>query len=380
MNLEVLLILAVGTFVAYANGANDVSKGVATLVGSGVSDYRKAIHWGTAWTAVGGLAAATFAGAMVTTFGSGLLAADTIPTFAAALATIVGAAAWVLLATRTGLPVSTTHAIVGSLAGVAAFAYGIDGVKWSTLGGKIFLPLLLSPVVSLVLTAALLRAGKALAGRPASGNDCVCAELEPVVVMGSRGGTTSRSVALAAEATQFRLVTGTADTCTTARPVVLRLTLDHLHWFTSGATSFARGLNDAPKMVALVLVASALTSGSAVGVPLAFTMITLGMVVGSLVGDRRVTEVLAENVTPMDNRQGFVANLVTAGLVTAGAIGGLPMSTTHVSSSGIIGAATGQSDGALNLKTVRDMLLAWVITLPAAALLGVLTYILAKAL
>lgn len=73
MNFTAFLALLVGGFLAYANGANDVSKGIATLVGSGVTDYRRALAWGTAWTAVGGLLGALFASAMLPTFGSGLL-------------------------------------------------------------------------------------------------------------------------------------------------------------------------------------------------------------------------------------------------------------------------------------------------------------------
>ncbi|MFN2421936.1 MAG: inorganic phosphate transporter [Gemmatimonadota bacterium] len=84
---------------------------------------------------------------------------------------------------------------------------------------------------------------------------------------------------------------------------------------------------------------------------------------------------LAKKVTPMDHHEGFVANLVTAGLVTAGAVYGLPMSTTHVSSGGIFSA--GARRGTLNRKTLRDILLAWVITLPAAAALGMAVYAIA---
>jgi PiT family inorganic phosphate transporter len=107
--------------------------------------------------------------------------------------------------------------------------------------------------------------------------------------------------------------------------------------------------------------------------PAAFALVALGIVAGSLIAGRRVTAVLAENVTRMDHREGFVANLVTAALVGPGAALGLPMSTTHVSSGAIIGAGISKEAG-VNLGTVRDMVLAWIITLPAAALLGVLAY------
>ena len=82
---------------------------------------------------------------------------------------------------------------------------------------------------------------------------------------------------------------------------------------------------------------------------------------------------LAEKVTQMDHYEGFVANLVTAAMVGPGAALGMPMSTTHVSAGAILGLGS-QDTGRLNWKTVRDMLLAWVITLPAAAALGIVVF------
>jgi PiT family inorganic phosphate transporter len=135
-------------------------------------------------------------------------------------------------------------------------------------------------------------------------------------------------------------------------------------------------MNDAPKIVALVLAASVLLGGTSVPTVVMFGLITVAMGVGSLVAGRRVTHVLAMKVTPMDHHEGFAANLVTAGLVASGAVYGLPMSTTHVSSAGIIGA--GVHRGTLNRTILRDILFAWVVTLPAAAALGIATYMVVR--
>ena len=288
--------------------------------------------------------------------------------------TLVGAAAWVLIATRTGLPVSTTHAIVGSLVGVAATAYGVDGVRWSALGSKIVMPLLLAPMLSMALVVLLLKVTKRFAGSAtAPMPDCLCADAESAEP--ALAGLHSSSFAPVGVVT-LRIVVGTQQGCAVERPQAARLTLDHLHWFTAGAASFARGMNDAPKIVALILAASALQGAATLRLPLLFVLVTTGMVLGSLVAGRRVTRVLAEKVTPMDHREGFLANLVTAGLVTAGATLGLPMSTTHVSSGGIIGAGTLRSS--LNLKTLREIVLAWFITVPAAAALGIGAFLVAR--
>lgn len=356
------IIFALGIAIAYVNGANDVSKGIATLVGSGVTNYRRGVAWGTLWTGVGGIAGAFLAHAMVQTFGKGLLSPGVHASVTAALATIAGAAIWVAIATRKGLPVSTTHAIIGSIAGVATAAYGFAGVNWAAFGSKIALPLALSPVVSLALTSAVLRTWKALA--PGSEADCVCVEvLQPAAALAGAASVPLGSVP------QIHLAT-----CAAKGSTPRAVTLNHLHWLTSGATSFSRGLNDAAKMVALVL-AAALLSGKSLNLPVAyFVAVTFGMLAGSWFAGRRVTNVLASKVTPMNHREGFVANLITAALVGPGAALGLLMSTTHVSSGAIMGVAAGQGES-VNRKTIRDMLLAWVVTLPAAAILGVVAFL-----
>lgn len=364
MSGMLLVVFILGAAIAYANGANDVSKGIATLVGSGVSNYRRAILWGTLWTGAGGLSGAFLARAMVQTFGKGLLAAGTHATLAAALATLAGTGLWIMFATRRGLPVSTTHAIVGSIAGVASIAYGIGGISWAALGGKIILPLLISPVVSLLLTAAILHLWRVLA--PNSAADCICLQIGQAEIAIAGGGVgASPTLSLP----QIHL-----STCTAGQKAAPGFSLNRLHWVTSGATCFARGMNDAPKIVAIAFSASLLAGAGVMASGAFFLAVTGGMVAGSWIAGQRVTEVLACKVTAMDHREGFIANLVTAALVGPGAALGLPMSTTHVASGAIMGVAAGRS-GRANSKTIRDMLLAWVVTLPAAALLGIAVFV-----
>jgi PiT family inorganic phosphate transporter len=144
------LILLAG-LLAWANGSNDVSKGIATLVGSGVTSFRTAVIWGTVWTVAGGLVAAFAAQGLVATFsGTGFLAT---PASGAVFLTAVaaGAVAWVLFASRTGLPVSTTHAIAGALAGAGIVSQGASALHWAFLVKRVALPLALSPLVSVGL-------------------------------------------------------------------------------------------------------------------------------------------------------------------------------------------------------------------------------------
>lgn len=371
MNAEVIAVGLAGALVAYFNGANDVSKGIATLVGSGLTNYRRAILWGTVCTGLGGLSGALLATAMLQTFGKGLLSDGAVPTFTAALATILGASACVALATRTGMPVSTTHAIVGSVVGVAALAYGFTGIRWPALLGKIALPLLLSPILALVLTSVAIRILRSVQRRYFGDADCACAtvELTPVLAGVAMDGAASASLAMPS----FGVKVAKKEECAADRTTFLGISSHHLHWLTGGATSFARGMNDAPKMVAIVLAAALLHGHYQIRTP-AFVLVTLGMVAGSWLAGRRVTRVLAENITPMDHWEGFLANAVTAALVMPGAALGLPMSTTHVSSGSIMGIGL-QNRTQMNWRTVREMFLAWVVTLPLAGSLGVLIYL-----
>jgi len=303
--------------VAYANGSNDVSKAVATLVGSGVTDYRRAIAWGSATTVVGaGLSAYTGA-SLVGTFSKGLLSKGTPSTLALALGVIAGTVGWVTIASRLALPVSTTHAAVGSIIGVGAVAFGTEHVLWGALGQKVVVPLLLSPFLGLAIAVIVIVALKPLRG---SGR-----------------------------------------------------TLTGLHWLSSGGTALARGLNDAPKLAGLAallfLAVRSAPSGSEKGWIVA--MIALSMGAGSFIAGRRVTKTLGEKVTRMNDKEGFAANATTATLVTIAAVQGLPVSTTHVSSGAIIGIGAQARDGRLNLRVVGDMALAWVVTVPGAALIAI---------
>ena len=366
------LIFAAGFALAYVNGANDVSKGIATLVGSGVANYSRAIQWGTFWTGVGGVAGAFWARAMIQTFGSSLLSPGVHASVSAALATLIGAALWVAFATWKALPVSTTHGILGSIAGVGVLAYGWVGIQWVALAGKIALPLLLSPIVSLVLTASILSAWKKIAA--GSTHDCICAQVVPSMNTFSSGEAV---LSPHLSVPQLHLAT-----CDAQAGVSAGLTQNHLHWLSSGAASFARGLNDVPKMVA-ILLSAAMLSGTGFVLPLPyFLAISFGVVIGSWMAGQRITQLLACEVTQMDHREGLVANLTTASLVSVGAAFGWPMSTTHVASGAIMGIASTRSCDENKIShtgTIRAMLAAWIITLPGAALLGAISYLLLRA-
>jgi len=321
--LSVDLLIPIGIVLmatlAYYNGANDVSKVIATLVGSGVTQYRPAIVYGSLCTLAGAGVSTALATGLVATFTKGLIAGSTHLTLYFALAAILGALAWVYFATRLALPVSTTHAITGAVVTTGMFAFGTNAVLWTNLLTKIMLPLLFSPVIAFVVGLVLFWS---------------------------------------------------------IRLLMPQVNLDWMHWLSSGFASFTRGLNDAPKIVALGATFF-LINGKLDKTPLwLFLVVALAMGLGSVLGGMKVTQTLAERVTKMNHKEGFSANLATAILVGLSSPLSLPVSTTHVSSCAIIGIGMHKGTKNIQWRTVWEMVLAWIVTLPAAGIFGGLAYIL----
>lgn len=357
-------IAFVGLLLAYANGANDNFKGVATLLGSGTTDYRRALLWATVTTGLGSMTALLLGRELLRAFrGKGLVPPDVVgdPGFSAAVALAAGLT--VLLATRFGLPISTTHALIGALVGAGLIA-SPSGVNAAKLAHGFMLPLLASPFLALAATVLIYPLLRFLRQRSGiSQETCVCVGEKIVGVVPEAPGSEQALRAVSVP----ELVGGPEAICRIryqgsflglrARPV-----LDALHFLSAGAVSFARGVNDTPKIAALLLVGEMVAPGTA--------LIAVGavMAAGGLIGARKVASTMAHGVTEMNPGQGFVANFVTAGLVIGASRLGLPVSTTHVSCGSLfgIGAVTGNA----HWKTIGTILLAWLITLPVAAVLG----------
>ena len=314
--LATLLFLAT-CFVAFTNGANANFKGVASLYGSGTTSLRTALWWGTAATLAGALAATFLAQGLLKAFsGKGLVPDALVQSPHFVLAVALGAALTSLLATRLSFPVSTTHALTGALVG-AGLAGGDHTVHLSALGKTFIQPLLLSPVLAIAVGALLHFLLKAV-----------------------------------------RLL-----------PDHRTRTLDTLHFLSGGAASFARGLNDTPKMAALLLVAHAFE------IRWGLLAVAVAMALGGLLDARNVAETLAKKVTAMNPGEGFAANLSTALLVITASLYSLPVSTTHVSVGSLLGI--GIVTRQVKWPSVGQIILSWLITLPCAALLAALVMLLA---
>lgn len=311
--MTILLVLAV-CFVAFTNGANANCKGVASLYGTGTTTLRRALWWGTATTFAGSLAAAFLTEGLLKSFSGRGIVPDTLvesPEFVSAVA--IGAALTSFLATRFGFPVSTTHALVGALVGAGLAGNGAK-VGVAALGKQFVFPLLFSPFAAIVVGGAAY-----------------------LILKGARLAPDHRT------------------------PL-----LDALHYLSAGAASFARGLNDTPKMVALLLLAPGLD------IRWGFVVVAVVIALGGLLDADNVAETLGKKVTEMNPGQGFAACLSTAGLVVAATFGSLPVSTTHVSVGSLTGI--GITTGRAKWRRVGEIFLAWVATLPCAAILAAMTY------
>ncbi len=365
--LLALLLLAV-VFLSYSNGANDNFKGVASLFGSRTCGYRAAISWATATTFAGSVAAIFLAQELLRRFsGKGLVpdALTNSPEFLLAVA--LGAGSTVLLATLTGFPISTTHGLTGALVG-AGFAAPGGHVNLGALGNAFVLPLLLSPVLALAVAAALYLAFRFVRlQRGVTKEMCICVGAEDHVLLMPQPEGVFAAQTLPAPTVRIddpavcsQRYAGTFLGVKAARLV------DALHFLSAGAVSFARGLNDTPKIAALLLVATALD------IRWSFVAVAGAMVLGGLLNGRKVAETMAHKITGMNPGQGFSANLATALLVTTASFHGLPVSTTHVSVGSLLGI--GITTRQARWRTVLGVLLSWVVTLPCAAVLATLGY------
>ena len=340
-----IVLFGVACFLAFSNGANDNFKGVATLFGSGISSYRTAITWATITTFLGSVAAIFLASTMVKNFsGKGLIPDELIlaPEFAISIA--LGAGLTVFLATKIGMPISTTHSLVGALFGSGVVAVG-SAFNFAKLGSSFLMPLIVSPLMAaffgLVVYMIFRQARKWIGIKKEKIEEVAALDGDNVPVLKER--YTGQVVGISAQKL-----------------------LDGAHFLSAGVVSFSRGLNDTPKIVGLLLVLNTLD------IRWSMLAIAIAMAIGGLLNARKVGETVGKKITPMNSGQGFTANFVTGILVTTASIHGMPVSTTHVSVGSIlgIGVATRKAD----LLVIRKILLSWVLTLPIAAICSGLVY------
>jgi inorganic phosphate transporter, PiT family len=313
MDFTLIAVVILALFFDFTNGFHDAANAIATSVST------RALTPRTAVLMAGVL---NFAGAFVsikvaTTVGKGVVDTDVV-TIDVVLAAVVGAIVWNLITWALGLPSSSSHALIGGVAGAGIAAAGFDAVLWSGVTEKILLPSLVSIFVGLALAGLLVVA----------------------IMWGFRRMRPGRTSRL------FR----------------------RLQIVSAGFVALTHGTNDAQKtmgVIALALVAA--NPGTEFYVPLwVIVSSALAIAAGTYAGGWRIIRTLGRRITHLEPYQGFAAETATAAILFTTAHYGFPVSTTHTISGSVLGAGAARKVNAVRWGIARSMLAAWLLTIPAA--------------
>ena len=360
----VILFLSV-CFLSFANGANDNFKGVATLYGSGAASYRVSLFWATLTTLAGSFCALYLAQTLLIKFsGKGLAIDDLVQSIPFMSAVASGAGLTVILATQIGFPISTTHALIGAMVGSGLLVTGGD-FDLTALQHNFVLPLLLSPMVAVLLAMIIYGVLKLVRHRLNFEQSlCLCVENDAAVTIDSGAVAMTQNL-------QSLINIDTEEVCANqysgrVMGINAQSIVDKLHFFSAGAVCFARGLNDTPKIAALLLLAPW------PGIQWVVFAVAIIMALGGLLNARRVAETMSHKITEISHGQGLSANISTAMLVIYASQLGMPVSTTHVSIGSLFGI--GVANGHAHKGMIGSILLSWILTLPCAALCAAFVY------
>lgn len=308
--------------------------------------------------------------ALLKTFsGKGLVPEQIVSSEHFLLAVALGAGVTIIAATLMGFPVSTTHGLTGAMIGSGLMAAGSQ-VNFQALGKGFLLPLLLSPVLAVILAASIYFALHSLRLWFGITKEwCVCIggrqQLVPIPQ------PQSVMVWRAASPIGLGILTGDQEQCEERYAgqfvgVQSQQVMDASHFVSAGVVSFARGLNDTPKIAAMLLIVKGLD------ISWGIVAIAVAIAMGGLLNARKVAETMGLKITAMNHGQGLAASLSTGILVILASLHGFPVSTTHVSVGALFGI--GLTTGKANPRVVIGIVLSWILTLPFAIFMGALLF------
>jgi PiT family inorganic phosphate transporter len=311
----------------YINGFHDTANAIATSVATRALRPQYALLMATAFNFIG-----AFAGtAVAKTIGAGLVD-DHTTTQTIVAAALLGAIAWNLLTWWLGLPSSSSHALIGGLLGATAVAVGTGAYKWDGIVNKVLVPLISSPLV----------------------------------------GFTMALVLMVALTWIFR----------NASRKPLGKVFRRLQVFSAGYMAFAHGSNDAQKtmgVITLALYAAGVIPTQ--DVPVWVIVIAASAIsLGTALGGWRIMNTMGHRVVELEPIHGFAAETTAATVLLVTARLGMPVSTTHVISSAIMGVGSARGVRGVKWGVARSILVAWVLTLPASALVGGFAWVVLNAI
>jgi PiT family inorganic phosphate transporter len=322
LTLLLVAVVVLAVFFDYINGFHDTANAIATSVATRALHPRQAIVMAAAFNFIG-----AFAGtAVAKTIGSGLVQEATT-TQTVVIAALLGAITWNLLTWLLGLPSSSSHALIGGLLGATLVAAGAGAYKLDGIFGKVLVPMVVSPVLGFLGAFALMLAIYWI----------------------------------------FRRVH--------RRP--LGRAFKRIQVLSAGFMAFSHGSNDAQKTMGIITLAL-FTAGVIpdVSVP-TWVIVTsaTALSLGTAIGGWRIMRTMGRRVVDLEPVHGFAAETTSATILFATAHFGIPVSTTHVISSAIMGVGTSRGARGVRWGVARDILVAWVLTLPAAGLVAAVAWI-----
>ncbi|MCZ6579204.1 MAG: inorganic phosphate transporter [Gammaproteobacteria bacterium] len=401
-SIYILLAGALGLFMAWGIGANDVANAMATSIGSKALTIKQAVLI----AAIFEFSGAFLAGGQVTsTIRKGIIDSTAVAQspdllIFGMLASLIAAGLWLVIASRAGWPVSTTHTIVGAIVGFAMVGIGMDAVMWAKVG-TIVLSWVVSPVVSGILAFILFRSVQKFILN--TDNPIANAKkYVPVYIFAT--GFMIALVTLFKGLKHVGLEFSTAQSYGIAFVVGLvvmacgifyisRIKIDPLddkdfHYasvekifsvlmvVTACSIAFAHGSNDVANavgpMAAVISIANEGVVTQNSPMPVWVLLVGgVGIVLGLAMYGKKVIATVGQNITELTPSRGFACGLAASTTVVIASSTGLPISTTHTLVGAVLGVGLARGIGALNLGVVGTIFMSWIITLPAGALLSI---------
>jgi inorganic phosphate transporter, PiT family len=321
---DIVLVIVVGTALVFdfTNGFHDTANVVATSISTHAMPPRIAV----AYAAIFNFAGAFISLAVAATVAKDVVNGDVI-TPTVVFAGLVGAIFWNLVTWYLGLPSSSSHALIGGVVGSAFAAAGADAVLSDGLIGKVLIPAVIAPVVAFVVGVIAINIVYGVVGR-------------------ERPGPVNRGFRLG------QVVSG-------------------------GMLALAHGTNDAQKtmgIITLALISNGTLSENA-DVPFWVVISAASAIsLGTYFGGWRIIRTMGTRIIKMDAAQGFSAQGAGAAVILASTHFGFPLSTTQVISGGVMGSGAGKRVSAVRWGVAGNIVVAWLLTLPAAAAVGAATY------
>jgi inorganic phosphate transporter, PiT family len=321
-SLALLALISVALIFDFLNGLHDAANSIATVVSTRVLRPQYAVMWAAFFNFIAFL----FFGLHVAqTVGTGIVAADVVDA-AVIFGALMGAICWNLITWWLGIPSSSSHALIGGLAGAAVTKAGLGSIVWSGLGITAA-AIVFSPLLGFFLA--------------------------------------------------LLLVLTVSWVFVRASPPAVDNTFRSLQFVSASLYSLGHGGNDAQKTMGIiaVLLYSQGLLGPTFHIPLWIILsCQAAMALGTLVGGWRIVHTLGSRITRLHPVQGFCAEAGGAITLFLATYFGIPVSTTHTITGAIIGVGAARKTAAVRWNVAGDVILAWIVTLPAAALLGAAFY------